>query len=131
MAAASSRFASTFRTASGSRCGVTVTRARAEDAHSLHASMSEAWLPASETIRRSFGAPSTAASAVTTVRLARYPEEKTSAPAAPVNSASAASSRACSAVVPVTSREPVEPVPHTRAASAAAALSRSSPHRPR
>ena len=98
---------------------------------SLHASMSEAWLPASETIRRSFGAPSTAASAVTTVRLARYPEEKTSAPAAPVNRASAVSSRACSSVVPVTSREPVEPVPHTRAASAAAALSRSSPHRPR
>ena len=127
MAAASSRFASTFRTASRSRCGVTVTRALDR----LHASMSEAWLPASDTISRSFGAPSTATSAVTTVRLVRYPEEKTSAPAAPVNSASAASSRARSTVVPVTSRQPVEPVPHTRAASAAAALSRSSPHRPR
>ena len=58
-------------------------------------------------------------SAVTAARLARYPDENTSAASAPRKLASACSSSVCSVVLPVTSRDPVAPVPHCLAAAAA------------
>lgn len=101
---------SALRTASGSACATTWVVPRA----SRQPSISEAWLPASETSREPCGA-----SAVTAARLAAYPVAKTRAASKPQNAASSPSSVVCSSVVPVTRREPVAPAPQTRAASAA------------
>ena len=121
-ACGSIRPASARSIAATSRCGLTTTR----DRDSRQASTIDAWLAASETTNTS-GPPSVAI----TARLARYPDENTSAPGDEVNAASATSRSECSVVVPVTSRDPVEPAPQVSAAAAAADATRGSRARPR
>ena len=77
--------------------------------------MIEAWLSSSE--KTASPGPT---SAETVPRLARYPEENSSAASVPLNAASRASSSSWRTSPPVTSRADPAPAPYRRAASAAA-----------